>query len=249
MGSVGAKVGLFSMKACGGALDVGSESMTNDVPGLGAGRGKGRIVSLDGSRRAAGSHPAIEGVRRYWSALRGERLVPLRSEIDPRGIEGALDCAFILERIAPGIARFRLAGSQLVDLTGSEVRGMPLSVLFAPESRPALSEAIEGVFSGPEVLHLSLAGERSLARPPFRAEMVVLPLKSDLGDVTRALGCFSTSGPLGRTPRRLVIRSLERKDLLAGGSAPSAPPPEAAEGATLRPIPGAPHLKVVEPTE
>ena len=221
--------------------------MTKDVLGFGGGRGE--VVSLDGSRRGARSHPAVESVTRYWSALRGERLVPLRSEIDPRGIEGALDCAFILERIAPGIARFRLAGSHLVDVTGSEVRGMPLSVLFAPDSRKALSEAVEGVFSGPEALRLALSGERGLARPPFRAEMVILPLKSDLGDVTRALGCVHASGALGRTPRRFVIQGMERTDLLADATAPRPAAAEPVEGATLRPVPGAPHLRVVAPVE
>jgi len=35
----------------------------------------------------------------------------------------------------------------------------------------------------------------------------MLPLRSDLGDVSRALGCLVTHGPLGRTPRRFEIMS------------------------------------------
>ena len=53
--------------------------------------------------------------------------MPRRAEIDPRGIENALEYAFILERIAPGMARIRLAGIHLSDLMGMEVRGMPLT--------------------------------------------------------------------------------------------------------------------------
>ena len=204
-------------------------------------------------RREARRFGALDDVRRYWDALRGERLVPRRSEIDPRGIEGALDAAFILERIAPGIARFRLAGSTLVDLMGAEVRGMPLGVLFTHESRRDLGEAIEGVFSGPETARLSLTGERGLARPMLAAEMILLPLKSDLGDVTRALGCLSLEGSVGRAPRRLVLRDVERTDLL---DARLTPPPARApapaprpEDARLRPVEGAPHLRVVEPVD
>ena len=77
-------------------------------------------------------YAAIAQVEAYWEALRGTRIVPKRSEIDPRGIEGALENAFIVERVAPGIARLRIAGSHLNDLMGMEVRGMPLTALFNP---------------------------------------------------------------------------------------------------------------------
>ncbi len=232
---------------------------------------RGGVVAL-ASRRRPGRFGMLDEVHRYWDALRGERLLPLRSEVDPRGIEGALDSAFVVERIAPGIARFRLAGSHLVDLMGAEVRGMPLSVLFAGGSRPALAEAVEGVFSGPETLRLTLSGERGLARPTMAAQMILLPLRSDLGDVTRALGCLASEGPIGRAPRRLVIRAAERVDILDARPAPRpvdrpsveassrplrptlrAPAPPGAveriagtETPRLRPVPGAPHLRVVE---
>ena len=221
---------------------------------------RGGVISL-AARRAPGRFGALDDVRRYWEALRGDRLLPLRSEIDPRGIDGALDGAFIVERIAPGIARFRLAGTSLVDLMGAEVRGMPLSVLFDAGSRRVLADAVEAVFSGPEALRVNLTGERGMGRPPLEAEMLMLPLKSDLGDTTRALGCLVTGGGVGRTPRRLVVRTMERTDLMTGerrlddGRAPGEPetaPRSAPAGARtdeapgLRPVPGAPHLRVMQ---
>ena len=216
----------------------------------GAGRPmSGGVIALRRAGGARGRHSVLDDVQRYWNVLKGGRLVPLRSDIDPRGIEGALDSAFIVERIAPGIARFRLAGSFLVDLMGSEVRGMPLSVMFAPGSRGSLSQAVEGVFSGPETLRMGLTAERGLGRPSLRVEMLLLPLRSDLGDVSRALGCLSAEGSVGRTPRRLEVRSMERTDLVEGG--PVAEPRGEgcpAPAARLRPVPGAPHLKVVEPS-
>ncbi len=66
-------------------------------------------------------------VRAYWEGLRVAGDLPRRDQIDPRGIAGALENTFLLERVAPGIARFRLAGMQLHDLMGMDVRGMPLS--------------------------------------------------------------------------------------------------------------------------
>ena len=61
--------------------------------------------------------------------------MPLRSEIDPRGLKGALEYCFVLERIAPGLARLRVAGSHLGDLMGMEVRGMPITAFYDENGR------------------------------------------------------------------------------------------------------------------
>ncbi|MEM1421046.1 MAG: PAS domain-containing protein, partial [Pseudomonadota bacterium] len=58
-------------------------------------------------------HPGLSLVEAYWEGLRAGRLVPRRADVDPRGIDQALEYSFILERIAPGMARFRLAGMHL----------------------------------------------------------------------------------------------------------------------------------------
>lgn len=165
--------------------------------------------------------PAIEQVRAYWEALRAGRIVPLRSEIDPRGIEKALEFAFVLERVAPTVARFRLAGLHLNDLMGMEVRGMPLTALFTPGARPALAEALETVFRGPSIAEFDLRAEGGWGRPALAARLVILPLQSDLGDVTRALGCLVTDGRIGRVPRRFEIQAA-RQTAIAAGSPPTA---------------------------
>ena len=112
------------------------------------------------------------------------------------------------------------------------------------------------MFSGPETLRLTLTGERGIGRPPLVARMLILPLKSDLGDVTRALGCMAAEGEIGRSPRRLVIREVERLDTLSGTRVigTGAPEPEGERpgpvgGSVLRPVPGAPYLSVVQGAE
>ena len=57
-------------------------------------------------------------VRAYWQGLRQGTALPTRDKIDPRGIAEALESTFLLERIAPGVARFRIAGLHLHDLIG-----------------------------------------------------------------------------------------------------------------------------------
>lgn len=82
--------------------------------------------------RADAGFSAMAQIEAYWEALRGSRLMPKRSEIDPRGIETALEYTFVLERIAIGMARLRIEGSHLNNLMGMEVRGMPLTSFITP---------------------------------------------------------------------------------------------------------------------
>ncbi len=182
-------------------------------------------------------YPAIREVEGYWQGLRGGRLVPRRSEIDPRGIERALEFAFIIERIAPGIARLRIAGSHLSDLMGMEVRGMPLSAFFAPSARSEAGDLIEQVFRGPATAELTLSAERGIGKPAIDARMILLPMKSDLGDMSRALGCLSTHGAIGRSPRRFEISGTIVKRLIHDDGVNLATPGEPAPSAHADPAP------------
>ena len=174
-------------------------------------------------------HPGriMTELRAYWDSLRNGRAVPARGDIEPRGMRNLLGHAFILERIAPGAARFRLAGRHLIDLMGMEVRGMPLCSFFNPTSRGHLSDVMETVFAGPQIAELSLVSEGAYARPPLAARMLLLPLKSDLGDVTRALGAVIAAGEIGRPPRRFDLTGEVLTPVIEGAR-PLTPTPSAA---------------------
>ena len=148
-------------------------------------------------------------IETYWRAVRGERLVPLRSEIDPRGFEGALDHAFILERTAPMRTKFRLAGLWLTDAFGMEMRGMPATALFVPDQREAAAGVIDRVFTGPEILRMQVC---SAGRSG--GEILYLPLRSDLGDTTRALGCVGAPSRPDLAESRFSITGMERTDIM-----------------------------------
>jgi hypothetical protein len=168
----------------------------------------------------------LQEVRAYWEALRPEGGLPERAAIDPRGLERALEHVFLVERIAPGLARFRLAGMHLTVLMGMEVRGMPLSALLDPQGRDRMQGLLEQVFSGPSVLELALEGERGIGRPSLEARMILLPVRGDAGACDRALGCLVTVGPIGRTPRRFAIARQVTEALgPAPDRAPAVAPP------------------------
>ncbi len=146
--------------------------------------------------------PVISQVEAYWHGLSDGGNIPRRSDVDPRGIQDALENAFIIERIAPGIARFRLAGMHLNDLLGMEVRGMPFSAFFTPALRETLNQKVEAVFSEPSIISFDLEAEGGYGKPALKGKMVLLPLTDDFGDVNRALGVMITDGKIGRSPRR-----------------------------------------------
>ena len=166
-------------------------------------------------------YSAISQVEAYWEALRGMRMMPKRSEIDPRGIETALEFTFVLERIAPGMARLRIAGSHLSDLMGMEVRGMPLTAFITPSGRRQMSDALEEVFQRPAICELRLSAETARDKPAMDARMILLPLKSDLGDVSRILGCFVARGEVGRSPRRFDVIGAKIRPITAPTDLPA----------------------------
>ncbi len=172
--------------------------------GNGSGSNFGKIVAMDRFDSGRNLSP-IRQVEAYWTALLTGDGIPMRSQVDPRGLENILEYTFILERIAPGLARFRLAGSHLNKLAGMEVRGMPLTAFFESNARTAVSGVMERVFASPAIADLSMASVGSLGRNRLQARMILLPLKSDLGDVSRALGVMVCDGVIGATPRRFTV--------------------------------------------
>ena len=165
------------------------------------------VVSMEDRARARDLAPLrlIEG---HWRSLLNQGALPLRSEIDPRRIEDALEYAFIAEKVTSQMARMRVAGMHLNDLMGMAVSGMPLSTLIAHPFRPKLAEATQMLFARPALIRIELQSSASVWAQPMRGDLILLPLRSDMGDVTRALGGLVTQGRIGRTPRRFDIRKV-----------------------------------------
>ena len=148
----------------------------------------------------------IAELRTYWEALRVGNALPRRDRVDPRGIAGALEHSFLIERIGPGLARFRIAGMAFNDLMGMDIRGMPISALFVGEARQTLQLSLERVFNAPAIATLNLTAEHGMGRPLMSARMILLPMLGQQGVSDLAIGCIEIAGEIGRTPRRFAIR-------------------------------------------
>ncbi|PJN93798.1 PAS domain-containing protein, partial [Amaricoccus sp. HAR-UPW-R2A-40] len=126
----------------------------------------------------------LSSLRTYWERLRAGRIAPYRAEIDPRQFEGALENMFIVERVSPDNMRIRLAGMKICEMMGMEVRGMEPGFLVDAADRLRFDRLLGVVMSEPAVVDLALStGGRQ------RAAMLLMPLRSDFGEINRVLGC------------------------------------------------------------
>lgn len=158
------------------------------------------------------SNPILQNLRGYWDSKRIGGALPCRSSIDPRGMSDYLENVFLIERIAKGNARFRLAGTHLQDLLGMDLRGMPITALFAPGARERIAGELEALFDTPTIVETVLEAERGLGRPAVAGRMLLLPLTNRHQEVELALGCLVTEGQIGHAPRRFAISGVLRQD-------------------------------------
>lgn len=175
-------------------------------------------------RRDPAPRPVFDGlaqVRAYWEGLRDAGQLPQRAALDPRGLSGALDRVFLAERIGRGLAQVQVAGSGLADFAGMDVRGLPLSCLFTPESRPLLAQGIETVFDTPAVTEIDLGADR-LGGGALMARLILLPL-ADQGGRLLVLGAISFLASARRCKLQILARREETLTLTRSG-VPVSPP-------------------------
>lgn len=176
----------------------------------------GEVVELF-PHRMLSDDPNLSALESHWNNLRTERLIPYRSDIDPRSIANCLEYAFVLERASVGAARFRLAGMHLNDVTKMDVKGLPLSCLFTPDARNDLGRTLARVFDVPTKVHLSLNCDRGFARADVAAQMVLLPMQDDLGLTTCVLGgLVCEARPMRHALRFSITATRESKPKLPG---------------------------------
>lgn len=210
--------------------------------------GQGKLVQI---RDFGKTHPdhCLTDIREYWNAQRNGAAVPLKSDIHAAGIGRSVDFAFVCERIARGMARFRLSGQRLHKFMGMEVRGLPLAALFRLSSRDEFANILESVFSTPQIAELWLNAPEEYARSEMTARMLLLPLRSDLGDISRVLGCLSLSGEPGQTPRRFDLARYKLSPVIPGGTiCEPAKTPKPPAPAPSRPVSDSSTVAPVIPT-
>jgi len=162
-------------------------------------------------------NPIFSNLFDHWSALRHGNSVPNRCEIDPRVFPDALENTFIFERIARGDFRARLAGMNLCDMMGMEVRGQSAASFMQHDERDHIQNVLEQILRRPAIGELVLAG-RDLSGVSYEVNMILLPLRSDMGEVNRVIGCISYPQKPFTAPLRFAVKSKKITPLSALGS-------------------------------
>jgi len=193
--------------------------------------GGGGCIDLDEARRSRTNdmiHSEIRALMRYWQALRGDRQVPYRAEVDPREMDCDPRSLFILEDLGQGNIRFRLAGTGLVDAFGMELSGMSARTLMDGRARESIAALIEETLAEPGVGYARLS---TVAPPGEGWELLLLPLRSDFGRIDRVLGgLVPLAGSLRRKagpPLRFVIDEMSIRTAAEGELGAEAPLPVA----------------------
>lgn len=162
------------------------------------------------SETVALDHPHLQALECYWRSLRKAAEIPARIDLNPAQIEQVLPYSFILQRVAPGTARFRVAGQRVHDLLRMDPRGMPFSTLFDQHDHEDLRKLLESSFSDPAVIGLPLLSAGSLLRTELAGAVLLLPMRDSAGETTRALGAIVTPSHHSTKPRRFAIRRTAR---------------------------------------
>jgi hypothetical protein len=150
-------------------------------------------------------HPMLRQLEQHWHSLRMDGTIPARGDVDPAAIGNALPWTFVLQRVAPGVARMRVAGQQLHDILRMDPRGMPISAFFGPDDRSTLAVHLEMAFSDSAIVALPLFAPSKFMRRQVAGQILFMPLVDNQGDVSRVLGALVTNKPLGWLQRHLSI--------------------------------------------
>ncbi len=188
----------------------------------------------------------LQNLRSYWDTLRDGRLAPYRAELDPRQFEDALENMFILEQLNPTQLRVRLAGMALCEMMGMEVRGMPPEAFMNAADREAFSAHLNAVLNTPMIMELELTATGSDGFQT-KAKMLLLPLRSDFGEVTRVLGCVITGEQITASPVHFSINAVQMTEIQTSpNSTPAALPGFSEAAEPFRQASGAPQLVAVQ---
>lgn len=126
----------------------------------------------------------------YWSAQRGQRPAPSRTDIDPADIRTLLPHVFICDLTADGQMKFRLAGTSLCALHDRELKGQEFSSLWLADGARNAARTGASVASGVTPASVSLDCLSNGGRVA-QAEMLLLPITGPSGQNDRLIGMLS----------------------------------------------------------
>lgn len=126
----------------------------------------------------------------YWNRIRGTRIAPDRSALEPADIRNVLKDTFILHVGGADEYTFRLAGTRTCSLFSREVKNSNFMDLFDGDSKDAIQTLLHTTCEDASVNILGLIGKnkQGLTMP---LEAIFLPLKLNGRTDARIMGCLA----------------------------------------------------------
>jgi hypothetical protein len=175
-------------------------------------------------------HSSTRAFFAYWDEKRAGARAPDRSEIEPSAVRELLGDIFVLSYDAAAGYPFRVAGTRVCALLGSDLRDRSFSALFTAHGRSEIEEIVAVVA---EEMLPAVAGitAKTPDGPPAHLELLLLPFNARAHapiSLTGLLAPFgSAHGPLGdfavtswryltQPPQKLVPRALRKLQVARG---------------------------------
>jgi len=167
------------------------------------------------------SNTTLRPLCEFWEEVRGDRLLPDASDIDPAQIAYILKDIAILDVIDEMTIRYRLAGTEITEQTGTDPTGENLIELVAPDNQRLVAQVMHQIIAQPVG---ALAAYEDVYQSGKRAivESLYLPLQKTNGLSGRIVSvhcwketiAYEEAQPKSRGAAK--IRSIKWLDLGAG---------------------------------
>jgi hypothetical protein len=139
-------------------------------------------------------HPASREIYAYWTARRGSRRAPNRSEIDPAAIGSLLGDCFMMNREAGADTVFRLAGTRICEMFGRELKGERFLSLWDARSHADLHMLLDLSADHAQGFVAGVTADVDDGKP-IRLELVLLPLYRAGTAEARSIGTLAAFEP------------------------------------------------------
>jgi hypothetical protein len=149
------------------------------------------------------THPTLRALYDYWKTLPAERGLPGRQHIDPTAIPSLLPWLFLIdvERSLPRpVFRYRLAGTEIVDLCDREITGGTVEQAFPGKAIELKADLASAMISKHPIYRSTPA---LISKKPYlRVEALVCPLARNGAEVDMLIGALVPLGPKQAAPRQ-----------------------------------------------
>lgn len=154
-------------------------------------------------------HQTTKTLYNYWQDLRGDRLAPERSEVDPSHIRHILGETFILECTEEGSYHFRLAGTRICSTYCREMKGRNFIDLWHKKDQEPLTHLLRSMCKDATGLIINFEGlnRRGIT---LSSELLLLPLTNRNEGFSRIVGTQSNID----TPYWLGLHPIEKQYII-----------------------------------